>query len=158
AKAKLIVEAAPIEGVLEKLAERTAGDAQFQTELARHFVERGKPLLADAARTKARTLFETKLAKEPENTALAADLAQLLFDKYAPTEPDWVVLKPAETKTQGGAKLTLQDDGSILVEAAPNSEAQSVRWQPGPQPVRAVRIETSTHASAPTGGAPFFNE
>src|SRR5439155_25799187 len=33
-KAKIIAEAAPLQGVLEKLAERAAGDAQFQAELA----------------------------------------------------------------------------------------------------------------------------
>src|SRR5262249_18746328 len=71
---------------------------------------------------------------------------------------DWVVLKPAETKTQSGAKLTLQDDGSILVEAAPNTDQQTVRWQPGPQPVEVIRIETSTRKVPPTDGAPFFNE
>lgn len=79
-KAKIVAEAAALQGVLEKLAERGAGDAQFQAELARHFVERGNASAAEAARMKARVLFEEKLAKEPENTAWAAELAQLLLD------------------------------------------------------------------------------
>ena len=53
--------------------------AQFQAALGRHFAERGNARLADAARTKARTLYEEKLAKEPENSAWAAELAELLL-------------------------------------------------------------------------------
>jgi tetratricopeptide (TPR) repeat protein len=40
AKAKIVAEAAPLAGVLEKLAERAAGDVQFQAELARHYADR----------------------------------------------------------------------------------------------------------------------
>src|SRR5262249_37535708 len=59
---------------------------------------------------------------------------------------------------EGGAKLTLRDDGSILVEPAPNADRQTVRWQPGPQPIQAVQIESSTRTTEPANGAPFFNE
>src|SRR5262249_50744555 len=64
----------------------------------------------------------------------------------------------AATKTESGAKLTLEDDGSVLVAVAPKAEQQLVRFQPGRQPVRAVRIETSTHTVPPNNGAPFVNE
>jgi tetratricopeptide (TPR) repeat protein len=74
AKARLITEAAALEGLLEKLAEHAAGDAQFQARLALHYAERGNTPLADAARAKVRALFEQKLAKEPENSALAREL------------------------------------------------------------------------------------
>ena len=69
------------EGRAGKLAERAAGDPQFQTELARHYLERGDGPSADATRAKARALFEEKLAEEPENAALAAELAQVLLDQ-----------------------------------------------------------------------------
>jgi len=49
-------------------------------KLARRFAELGHPLSADAARAKARALFEDKRAKESENPAWAAELAQLLLD------------------------------------------------------------------------------
>jgi tetratricopeptide (TPR) repeat protein len=78
-KARIITAAAPLAGALEKLAEGAAGDALFQAELARHFAEHGNAPLAEAARTKARTLFEEKLAKKPENSAWAAELAGLLL-------------------------------------------------------------------------------
>jgi hypothetical protein len=147
-KARIIAAAAPLPGLAERLAESVPNDGSLLAELARHYADRGNNSQADAASTKARSLFEKQLAREPQNHALAAELAQLLLDNLGPTEPKWVVLKPAETKTESGAKLTLQEDGSILVEVAPSTEQQSVRWHPGPQPVRAVRIETSTHALA----------
>ena len=46
AKAQIIAEAAAREGVLEKLAERAKGDAQFLAELARHYAGHGNPALA----------------------------------------------------------------------------------------------------------------
>jgi formylglycine-generating enzyme required for sulfatase activity len=146
AKAAVIAAAALLPGLLEKLAESAPNDGPFQAELAWHFAERGDKPKADAARAKARALFEKQLAKEPQNSALAAELAQLLFDNLGSTEPEWIVLKPAKADTESGAKLTLKEDGSILVAAAKSTEQQSVRWQPSPKLVRAVRIETSTHA------------
>jgi tetratricopeptide (TPR) repeat protein len=157
-KTRVIATAVSLEGVLEKLTAHAAGDAQFQAELARRLAEQGNPPLAQAARTKARTLFEARLAKEPEDSELATELAQLLFDQRAATEWEWVALKPAETKTESGSKLTLQQDGSLLLETAPATAPETVRWQPGPEPVRALRIEYSTPTVPPTSGAPVFNE
>jgi tetratricopeptide (TPR) repeat protein len=111
AKTKIITEAAPLNSVLRKLAQRAAPNAQFQAELARYFARRGNAPLAEAARTKARALFEKELAKEPKNAALAAELAEvLLIDSRA----KWTLLKPTRMKSPGGATLTLQKDGSIL--------------------------------------------
>ncbi len=73
-KARIITEAAPLAGALEKLAERAADDALFQAELAQHFAARGNAPAANAARARVCALFAEKLAQEPENTALAADL------------------------------------------------------------------------------------
>jgi tetratricopeptide (TPR) repeat protein len=78
-KAKIITEAAPLEGVLEKLIERAADDGRFQAELARHFADQGHAPSADAALAKARAWFEEKLSKEPENSAWAAEWADLLL-------------------------------------------------------------------------------
>jgi WD40 repeat protein/tetratricopeptide (TPR) repeat protein len=74
-KAAIITEAASLEGVLGMLVERAAGDGPFQAELARHFARRGEASAADAARTRALTFFEGKLAKEPDNPAWPAELA-----------------------------------------------------------------------------------
>jgi WD40 repeat protein/tetratricopeptide (TPR) repeat protein len=74
ARVTILAEAAALEGVLERLAERATGDALCQAELARLFAERGNAPAADAASARARALLAEELAKEPENTLLAADL------------------------------------------------------------------------------------
>ena len=53
AKGKIITAAAPLGGVSEKLAERFAGNAQFQTELAQHFAARADWNRAAAAYSRA---------------------------------------------------------------------------------------------------------
>jgi len=148
-KAKIIAEAAPLAGVLEKLAERAEGNAQFQTELARHFAERGNTALADATRTKARALFEGKLAKEPENTALAAELAELLLIDTT----RWTVLKPTEMKSEGGATLALQPDGSVLASGAnPDRDVYSLLAKTDLEQITAIRLEAVPDPSLPSGG------
>jgi hypothetical protein len=82
-KAQIIAAAAPHQTVLLELARSAAKDGQFQAELARYYAEHGHKQLADAAFMKARALFEKQLATEPDNSALAAELAQLLFDKVS---------------------------------------------------------------------------
>ena len=84
---------------------------------------------------------------------MAAELAEVLLEKQGKGgAPRWTVLKPAEMTSESGAKLTPQEDGSIVIETAANAEQETVRWQPAVGPVQALRIESSTH------GAPLFNE
>jgi WD40 repeat protein/tetratricopeptide (TPR) repeat protein len=148
--AKIITEAAPREGILEKLAERAAGNAPFQAALARHFAEQGMAPLAEAARAKARALFEEKLAKEPENTALAADLADLLLSD---SRDKWTVLKPSEMTSKGGATLTLLDDGSILTGGKnPDRDIYSLAARTDLKQINAIRLEALTDPSLPQGG------
>lgn len=149
-KAKIIAESAPLDGVLEKLTERAAGDGQFQAELARYFAERGNAQSAEAARAKARTLFEEKLAKEPENAALAVDLADVLL---IDTGSKWTVLKPTEMKSQGGATLTVLDDHSVLVGGVnPIKETFTFVTQTHLPKIKALRREALAHESLANGG------
>ncbi len=148
-KARIIAAAAPLPAVLKKLDAIAAGNAQFQTELARHFAERGDAPLANAARTKARTLFEQQLAKEPENAALADDLAELLLIDTTP----WTVLKPTEMKSQGGATLALQPDGSVLAGGTnPAHDVYSLLAKTDLQQITAIRLEALPDPSLPANG------
>jgi tetratricopeptide (TPR) repeat protein len=150
-KTKIVAAAAALEGVLEKLAERAAGDGQFQAELARHFAERGNTPRADAARAKARACFEEELAKEPENSALAAELGGLLLiDNPA----RWTVLKPVEAKSKLGATLSILPDHSILAGGTnpPNDRYRVVVNLGTDIDLAAVRLEALTHTSLPGNG------
>jgi thioredoxin-like negative regulator of GroEL len=125
-------------------------------KLAQDFDHQNNAPLADAARAKARAVFEQQLAAERDNPALASELADLLLiDRRA----RWTVLKPTEMNSEGGTTLTLQDDGSILAEGG-NREAESDTLLVGANVgiVKALKIETSTLEPPPQGGSPFFDE
>jgi serine/threonine protein kinase/Flp pilus assembly protein TadD len=154
AKARIIAEAAPLGGVLEKMAERASGDGRFQAELARHLAERGDAPLSEAAHKKARTWLEAKLAKEPENSALAAELAQVLLDRQEQANANrWTVLEPDEMKSEGGATLATLDDRSILVGGRlPQQDIYTLTFRHVPARVQGLRLEVLTHDSLPQNG------
>jgi hypothetical protein len=142
-KARIIAEAAPLKGVLEKLTEQAAGDGQFQAELARYHAERGNTPQANAAHTKARALFEKQLAREPENSALAGDLADLLL-----IDTRRIVLRPAEMKSKGGATLTLLEDGSILSSGKhPERDDYTIKAPVDIKNIGAIALEILPHES-----------
>jgi hypothetical protein len=62
-------------------------------------------------------------------------------------------------KSEGGATLTLRDDGSILAEGG-NPEAESETLLVGTKVglVKALKIETSTYDTPPKEGRPVFRE
>jgi tetratricopeptide (TPR) repeat protein len=149
-KARIIAEAAQLEGVLEKLAKRAGANAQFQTELARYFADRRDARSAEAARTEARLLLEQKLAQEPENPACAADLADLMLSA---SDADWTVLKPTQMESEGGANLTLQPDGSIRASGInPDRDAYTITAGADLGRIRAIRLEALPDASLPNNG------
>jgi WD40 repeat protein/tetratricopeptide (TPR) repeat protein len=139
----------------EKLAERAVGEAQFQTALARHYGGRGNAPLADALRTKARQLFEKKLAQEPENSTLADGLAHLLLDRREVEDAArWTVLKPTEMKSTGGETFAVEGDGSILVGGpTPDRAVYTLKFRTDSPTLTAIRLETIPDARLPHGGA-----
>jgi eukaryotic-like serine/threonine-protein kinase len=153
-KARIIAAAAPLPDLLEQLAESAPNDGQFQAELARHFAEQANTPLTTAARAKARALFEQQLAKEPQNATVAADLAQLLRDlPEQGIAPRWTVLKPTEMKSESGASLTLQPDGSVLASGVNPDNDVYVIEVAVPGPVGAIRLEVIPDPSMPAGGS-----
>jgi WD40 repeat protein/tetratricopeptide (TPR) repeat protein len=146
----MITAAAPLAGVLEKLAELESGDAKFQAGLARHFADTGEARLAGAALARARTLFEQQLAAESANTDAALGLADvLLFDTNY-----WTILKPAEMTSRGGETLTLEKDGSIFVSGPrPDRALYTFKLRTDLPALTAIRLETIPDARLLAGGA-----
>jgi tetratricopeptide (TPR) repeat protein len=136
-------------GTGQKLADSAANDGPFQAELTRHYAEQGNNPLANAARTKARALFEKQLAKKPDNTALAWELADLLLIDTT----RWTVLTPAEMKAEGGATLTKLEDSSILVSGPnPAQDVYTLAFRDPPGHIQQLRLEVLPHKSLPANG------
>ena len=147
--ANLIAQAASLGGVLDKLTERAADNARFQAELARYFAQQGNAVLAHATCTKACALIEGRLAKEPENSALAAELAEVLLIDATP----WTVLKPTKLKSEGGATLTQQDDGSILASGVnTDNDIYKITAVGNLDRIAAVRLEALPDRRLPSNG------
>lgn len=140
---------------LEKLEEVFPEDIRVRSTLAatqvRYFAEQRNAALADTARAKARTLLEQQLAAEPDNRAIAAQLAELLLEAENNV---WTVLKPIEAKSELGATLSILADNSILASGASASldRYHVVLTPPAAVNVAAVRLEALTHPSLPRNG------
>jgi serine/threonine protein kinase/formylglycine-generating enzyme required for sulfatase activity/tetratricopeptide (TPR) repeat protein len=148
-QAQIIAAAALFDGALEKLAENAAPSAPFQAELARHYAEHGQASLADGARGKARALLEAMLTKEPENSAWAMELADVLL----PRGDQWTVLTPIEMKTETGAALELQNDGSIFVPQKPSQgDTYTLVFPAELKGIRGLRLEALADSRLPAGG------
>ncbi len=132
-----------------------ADEPRLLAEFARRLAAGGQVPLAKAQFEKSRALYEKSLAMDSENALLAAELAQLLFDEHENENATrWTVLKPAEMKSQGGATLTLQDDGSILAGGVnPPSDEYTVAFiVPARVELRTIRLEALSHESFPGHG------
>ncbi|MBI3860811.1 MAG: PD40 domain-containing protein [Planctomycetia bacterium] len=156
AKAKLIADALPFQGLLEKLSEQAPDDAQVQAGLARSLAGQKNWPRAEAARAKGLTLLKRQLAAKPDDAPLADQLAQLLLLKPA----HWTVLEPAEMKSEAGATLTKLDDNSVLASGMdPEYDTYTITGKPGLRQIAAVRLEALPDPSLPSSGpgrAPNF--
>ncbi|GEM_PF-6369490 len=65
---------------------------------------------------------------------------------------EWVVLPPDSVQIEPGGKAVVQDDGSVLVEAAPGLTRFRVECPLDMEAVGALRIETLAHESLPGQG------
>ena len=105
---------------------------------------------AEASNLLGRTGLEQILAFTPNNSEVAAELANLVLDS---NPVDWTILEPTEMKSERGATLTLLDDGSILAggENSPGESYQLV-MQSDLKSITAYRLEVLTDPSLPGQG------
>jgi hypothetical protein len=100
-------------------------------------------------------------ASEPGNEpAFIAKLDPLKNDDPPPAKVDppkdmplWTILKPIEMKSDGGATLTLQDDGSVLAGGElPAQDVYTLTFRGLPPRIQALRLEVLPHESLPQNG------
>ncbi len=129
----------PFEDVLAAAIKLRPNDAQLQLALARNHAQRGAAALE---------------RKRPAEAL--ADLAQArtLFTKIlAAPRPKWEVLEPTFMKSEGGATLTRQADGSILASGSnPDREVYTFVAKTGLARITAIRLEALPDPSLPQNG------
>jgi WD40 repeat protein/serine/threonine protein kinase len=142
AKKPIVELAARFEHVLSVLSKRLPEDPQLLTALARLHGQRGKQRLA-----------EKKPAEAQAELEKLRDIVTRLHAAYP--EPQWTVLTPVEMKSETGAKLELQKDGSVFVlqrQPANNDDAYTLMFQSDLKAVRGLRLEVLTDPRLPHGG------
>ena len=118
--------------------------AKLFADFARRLAAGGQVSLATDYYEKSRALYERLLAEYPENNAVAAELARVLLDHPDIENPgQWTVLDPSDMKSQGGATMTRQADGSILVSGKnPDRDVYSLVFRLAPSRITSIRLET----------------
>src|SRR5207247_399614 len=101
---------------------------------------------------KAQALYERLLEAAPESELVAAELAQLLLDKQE--DELWTILKPTEIGSEGGATLTLKEDGSVLASGKnPDHDSYALTSLTSLESIVAIRLEALPDPSLPYGGS-----
>ena len=147
-------------------AERVLGETNsvilltslVQRQMRRDF-DRGDTEAAAAGMQTARTLLESHLTASPAGDEvaphiddLAGRLADLLLDQVEKSAK-WTILNPTEMKSEGGATLTLMEDGSILASGKnPDQDAYKITANTPLHRITAIRLEVLPHASLPKNG------
>jgi tetratricopeptide (TPR) repeat protein len=104
---------------------------------------------AGAREQQARVLYEKLLTLQPDNAAVAGELAGLLLL----SERHWHVLDPVRVQSAGGATITRLPDGSVLAGGKnPFPETYTVTAKTNLAGITAVRLEVLADKSLPSGG------
>jgi WD40 repeat protein/tetratricopeptide (TPR) repeat protein len=138
----------------ERAATGNPEGAKLLAEFARRLAAAGQVSLAKRQYEKAQALYERLLEADPESDLVAAELAQLLLDKHQnENTARWTVLRPTKMQSEGGANLTLKEDGSILAGGKnPDQDVYTLVARPGLDHITAIRLEALTDPSLPQGG------
>jgi WD40 repeat protein/tetratricopeptide (TPR) repeat protein len=128
--------------------------ARLIAGFARRLAAIGHVGLANGQYDKSRGIYEGLPEADPESDLIAAELTQLLLDKQeSETAAQWTILKPTDLKSQGGATLAPQPDGSILAGGKnPERDVYTLIARPGLGHITAMRLEAMPDPSLPHNG------
>ena len=136
--------------VLDRLREAHPQHPLITAELARRAACAGQHDQAAAAHATACRLLKSRLAASPDDSALAAALADVLLQ---PDPVAWIAVKPVTVTSKKGTTLTrLQDDSVLASGKNPSRETYVVLGETSARRVTAVRVEALPHDSLPGGG------
>ncbi|HQU42149.1 MAG TPA: PDZ domain-containing protein, partial [Pirellulales bacterium] len=135
----------------QRVAARGLAAANLLTDFADRLLKAAQAELAARMRQRARELLEAALEVDPDDEPALAALADMLLDMSGPRPLSWTPLKRAALKTQLGATLIQQTDGSLLLQRG----SETVILPDATHSIAAIRVETSADAAAPDRGATF---
>jgi serine/threonine protein kinase/Tfp pilus assembly protein PilF len=118
---------------------------------ARIYTDLGQKDLAATDVAKSKELMGKLLAGDGdiENAEMAGRLANLLAEVDGPG----TVLKPTRLKSEGGARLTAQPDGSVLASGTnPVKDVYTIETEVGPGSFTWLCLEALPHPSLPRNG------
>jgi tetratricopeptide (TPR) repeat protein len=125
--------------------------ARLLAEFARKLAAHDQLSMATSQFKKSQALYERMLQVDPYSDQVAGELAQVLLDKRQMEK--WTVLQPAKMQSEGGAKLTLLGDRSILASGVnPDMDAYVIEAKVD-GPIGAIRLEVIPDSSMPAGGS-----
>ncbi|HUY32809.1 MAG TPA: hypothetical protein VMV69_08510, partial [Pirellulales bacterium] len=112
------------------------------------YAARAGILRKQGAVEQARSDLEMSLALEP-----TAPAAEIMADLLLVDTTRWTVLTPIEMKSQAGATLTLEPDGSVLAGGTnPPTDRYELRASVTSQPIAALKLEALVDPSLPSYG------
>jgi tetratricopeptide (TPR) repeat protein len=135
----LIVElAARFDDLPPILIKRHPDDPQIQLALARSLAKRGKQHLNQ---------------KQPGNAQAELEKAREVFTRVR-GEPRWSVLTATEMKSEVGAKMDLQKDGSVFVHQSERArgETYTLLFSSPMKGIQGLRLEALADSRLPKGG------
>jgi WD40 repeat protein len=125
--------------LLSALSKRRPDDPQLQLAMARKLAERGKQHL---------------LEKQPGKAQAELEKAREMIERLLSPAGRWTVLPPIEMKTDSGAKMELQKDGSIFVHQhqSARNDTYSLVFQSEGKGITGLRLEVLPDSRLPRGG------
>ncbi|MBI1368216.1 MAG: DUF1549 domain-containing protein [Planctomycetes bacterium] len=111
------------------------------------------PSIEQTQRLAALTAQIAAIQKERDTITPDFVAARTAWEKQIAGPAKWLTLAPMQAVSAGGAKLTVQDDGSILAAGTlPDTDTYTITASLPGSKLTAVRIETLTDPSLPRGG------
>jgi WD40 repeat protein/tetratricopeptide (TPR) repeat protein len=112
----------------------------------------GRTQEAEPALTRARSLAQGRLSRDPDDGVAAAALAELLPD--ADASPDWTILQPDAMTSAAGTTLTRLSDSSVLASGLnPVVDTYTVEAMTGLSGITGLRLEAIPDPSLPLQGS-----
>ena len=126
--------------VLSAVNSRQPNDPQLQLAMARNRVDRGKSLLTEM---------------QPAKALAELEKSRQVFMRLLSSGGGWTFLTPVAMKTETGAKLELQKDGSVFVRQphSAKNDTYSLVFQSRLKGITGLRLEVLTDARLPQGGS-----